>query len=310
RVAISQYQTYLGYPETGRLTEYQRDFLVDSYYRAVSGDQTTPGLIAQDPYAARNLLRVYQGQPGDVAPATASGLPTSVAAEGSQILLSSHCNRINLTTNTNGGFVTEATMSDPNLALNEQFCLARSYAIVLGEDLAGQVKGVSRAQFEEQCAAFGPTMQDYVTALSQKNRRQMFQDVTSFAQSTGMSPAQLGDTAKVCLSVGYSTDSLDVALGSALLLTALGEAAYGELLGHHLTQGFGTGRRPDLALEWYQGSFDAINGGAPAVFAPEDFDRGFLIQKAALQLNGGAASTAQGQTQSGSVLPVFSVGSD
>lgn len=323
RSAISQYQSHVGYPRTGYLDEYQRDFLMVSYYRAIAGDQTTPGLTPRDPYAARSLLLVYQAQDSGAVPvfqanggnsstgfATVSGLPTFMTDDGAQASLSSHCNQINLITNANSRFVTRATMTDPGLALNEQFCLARSYAIAQGEKLASGVKGVSRSQLEAECATFGPTMQDYVTALSLSPRDLVLGDVSSFVQSTGMSPKQLNGTARVCLSVGYRTDNLDVALGSALLLTALGEAAYGELLGHHLTQGYGTSTRPDLALAWYQASFDAIMGGAPAVFAPEDPERAELIQEAALQLGGVSQSAAQGQTGAGSVLPTFSVGSD
>ena len=40
---------------------------------------------------------------------------------------------------------------------------------------------------------------------------------------------------KICLGVGYTTDAMDVAVASALILTALGEKGYGELRGHHLS---------------------------------------------------------------------------
>jgi hypothetical protein len=59
-----------------------------------------------------------------------------------------------------------------------------------------------------------------------------------------MSPAQLSGTAKVCLGTGYAQDDMNVAIGSALLLTALGERAYSEYLGHHLSQGYGASERP------------------------------------------------------------------
>ena len=85
-------------------------------------------------------------------------------------------------------------------------------------------------------------------------------DVSAFALSSGMAPAQLSGTAKICLSVGYRTDDMDVALASALLLTALGEAVYGELIGHHLALGFGA-----AALIWrwtgIRPGFDAVGAG-------------------------------------------------
>ncbi len=102
-----------------------------------------------------------------------------------------------------------------------------------------------------------------------------------------MSPAQLSGTARICLSVGYRTDDMDVALGSALLLAALGERAYGELMGHHLAQGIGTAKRPDLALAWYQMGLDAVEEGGRPVFAPGQPERQALIRKAAYQAGRG-----------------------
>jgi hypothetical protein len=217
-------------------------------------------------------------------------------------------------TNSNGGFVTNVAASDPGFVLEEQFCLARTYAIAEGEDMARRVSGVTTAQLEQQCGAFGPAMASQIGALATKPYDAVVQDVTNFAASTGMSPTQLAGTAKICLSVGYRTDNMDVAIGSALLLTAMGEPAYGELLGHHLTQGFGTTAKPDLAMAWYQTSFDAINNGATAVFVPGNPDRNALIQDAAYQLNNpgiqGFNFTPGESVQPISTLPTFSLGSD
>lgn len=135
--------------------------------------------------------------------------------------LASHCNLVSLLTNSNGGFVTQASTSDPEFALNEQFCLARTYAIAKGEEMARRLQGVTMARLESQCGAFAPVLKPHVSALSLKPHDQVVQDVSSFVLTTGMSAAQLAGTAKICLSVGYRTDNLDVALGSALLLTVL-----------------------------------------------------------------------------------------
>jgi hypothetical protein len=55
-----------------------------------------------------------------------------------------------------------------------------------------------------------------------------------------------------------------MAVGSALMLVALGEPAYGELLGHHLREGFGTTTRPDLASGWYNASITRAGTGRDA----------------------------------------------
>ena len=350
RAAISQYQAFMGYPATGQLTEYERQFLVTSYNRAIVGGAATAQMIAQNPYGARGLLYTYRDEAAGIANASAPGkglvdeegleeggaisakvdpnvntgavtqedlsggtlalLPNFMAGTENRISLASQCNQVSLLTNSNGGFVTEATMSDPGFALNEQFCLARTYAIAQGEQLAAGVQGVSSAQIEEQCEAFGPAMRNQIAALSLKPQREVAQDVSGFILSTGMSPAQLSGTAKICLSVGYRTDNMDVALGSALVLTVLGEQVYSELIGHHLSQGFGTSKRPDLALAWYQVGFDALDSGATAVFAPGDPNRGALIRKAAFQLSGQGDQSAlpsEEAVQPVATLPTFSV---
>ena len=259
------------------------------------------------PAAPKTLAPTVQAS----TPALPNFMGSSTAAKPS---LASHCNQVSLLTNSNGGFTTQATLSDPEFALNEQFCLARTYAIAQGEDMARGLQGATPAQLESQCSAFGPMLKPYVAALSLKPHDQVMQEVSSFVLTTGMTPQQLIGTAKICLSVGYRTDNQDVTLGSALLLTVLGEQPYSELLGHHLTQGFGVGARPDLALAWYKVGLDAIAAGQPAVFAPGNPERVGLIQKAAFQLNGVGDQTglAGGQktVQPASTLPTFLLGGD
>ncbi len=193
--------------------------------------------------------------------------------------------------------------------MGEQFCLARTYAIAEGEMLAERIEGFTAAQIAEQCAAFGPALGEQVKALSFRPRDEVVRDVAGFALASGMAPPELAGTAKVCLSVGYRIDDMDVALGSALLLVALGEPVYGELMGHHLAQGFGASHRAELALPWYELSLEAIEAGAPAVFAPGQPERSAVIRKAAF----GAAPAAEpadamaAPVQPVSALPTFAV---
>jgi peptidoglycan hydrolase-like protein with peptidoglycan-binding domain len=306
RGAISQYQQSMGYIVTGLLTPYERDFLVTSYYRAVSGGAATSQRIAADPMGARGLLLAYQQEtvnPGDgtagVAPfvdevvATAPALPNFMGAAVVPSL-ASHCNAVSLMTNSNGGFATASTMVDANAALNEQFCLARTYAIARGEDLASRVQGFTPRQIAEQCEAFGPAMREHIAALSVKSVSDVVSGVSGFVLASGVSPAQMSGTARICLSVGYRTDNMNVAIGSALMLYALGEKPYGELLGHHLLQGFGASRRSDLAFNWYSAALDAQAAGAPAVFAPGQPERNNLIRQASLRIGGGTSASPTG----------------
>ena len=330
RGAISEYQVLIGYPPTGQLTEYERTLLVTAYHRAVAGGPLVAQTVATHPMGMRGLLLVQRDemagivpaqpaaaagvlatatpvQPGAAAPvlpslvaepdptvvaaADPAALPSFMNSTATQVSLASQCNKISLVTNTNGGYTTAAAMTDPMFALSEQFCLARTYAMATGEELAAKAAGFTPAQITQQCQAFGPAMKDEVAALSLQPRDQVLAGVQAFVLKSGMSPAQLSGTAKVCLGVGYTTDNMDVAIASALLLTALGEGAYGELLGHHLSQGYGATMRPDLALDWYDTGLAAMGAGT-AVFAPGITDRPEVIRKAAFTIGGRAYDPA------------------
>lgn len=338
RAAISQYQAHLGYPITGYLTEYEKSFLLSSYSRAQAGGYVTTQQIASNPMGPRGLLLTYRDQAAGIAPtapqagvvaaapapvpaapaqpeaqlaavapveeaSTGNALPNFLG-KGDGASLASHCNTVSLLTNTNGGFTTLASMADPNVVLNEQFCLARTYAIAQGEELASSIQGVGSSEIAAQCQAFGPVMKDHVAALSVQPMEAVLQGVSGFVLTTGMSPPQLAATSKICLSVGYRTDDMDVAIGSGLILVALGEQVYAELMGHHLSQGMGATQRADLAAQWYQMSLTAVESGQPAVFAPGQPERTALIRAAATGERSDAMSVP---VQPASALPTFKI---
>ncbi|MBW4710486.1 peptidoglycan-binding protein [Roseobacter sp. YSTF-M11] len=340
RNAIASYQAYMGYPATGQLSAFEQDLLVTSYNRAQAGGYQTTQLIAANPEGPRGLLKTYRAelaghsapaiatpnapvvavapqasvvaaapQPQAVTPVptvTASTQPTAPAAlpnffEGGapEASLASHCNTVSLLTSTNG-YTTAASMTDPTAALNEQFCLARTYAIARSEELISQVNGLTPQQIASQCEGFSPVVKPYVEGLPLKPRDVVAQEVSGFVATTGASAQQLGGTAKICLGVGYRTDDMNVALGSALILYALGEAVYGELMGHHLALGFGTQKNVGAAGPWYEAALAAADAGADAVFVPGQPERTDILRKASVQLAGNTPAQA-------GVLPVFSV---
>lgn len=228
-------------------------------------------------------------QPVAAAPAAAGlgvGLPTFLAKPEGEASLASHCNQVSLVTNTNGGFTTLASMSDPERALNEQFCLARTYAISHGETLMSKVTGVTTQEVEAQCHGLGAALSKATAALSLRPVGTVRQEVASVVLASGLPPAALIDTAKICLGVGYRTDDMDIGISAALLLVTLGEGAYAELIGHHLAQGFGASKRVELALPWYEMGIDAAQLRDGAVFAPAQPERNELVRLAAARLAG------------------------
>lgn len=58
--AISDYQRYMGYDETGTLTTFQKHLLTTSYFRAEAGGARTLQDIAALPDGTRGLLKLYR----------------------------------------------------------------------------------------------------------------------------------------------------------------------------------------------------------------------------------------------------------
>jgi len=212
------------------------------------------------------------------AEAAPAGLPSFLAATA-EASMASHCNRVSLVTSTNGGFVTVSNLVDPAFALEEQFCLARTYAIEDGDRIAATVEGVSAGDIRAQCEAFAPAMRPYLALLGGEGPNEVVEQVRGFIVQTGASPAQIAGNARICLSVGYRTDNAELALGSAVMLEAAGEAAYGEHVGHHLMQGFGVSRRGDRAVEWLTAAIDAMEQGASPVVSPGTPERVALLRR-------------------------------
>ena len=232
-------------------------------------------------------------------PAPAQGLggiqalPMIAAQAPEAPSLASHCSKVSLLTNSNGGFVTLASMADPELALSEQFCLTRTYAIGKGEDMVSKVQGLTQAQVDQQCDAFGPALAPFVAMLDGSNSAQVRAEVQKFVLGASMTVEQLQSTAEICLYTGYRRDRMEVALGSALLLVGIGQTPYAELVGHHLAQGFGVTRSAERAQDWYTVAVDAIAGGSAAVFAPGQPERMELLRAAANGLTGAAEPEPQ-----------------
>ncbi|NOC85203.1 peptidoglycan-binding protein [Ruegeria sp. HKCCD6228] len=309
RSAIERYQASMGYPVNGYdFQPYQYDFLMQAYYWATSGGQATTQLAGQP------LLMAYRRQvqtgsalatapqaPAQTAPAqpvpvatpqepepettetTSASLPSLFSGGTGGPSLANRCSGVMLQTSTNGGYTTLANMSDPDFALSEQFCLARSYAMARGEDLIQDIQGLTPDQVSAQCDSYGEMVAPQVDALSINSKTEAETQMRKLALDSGLSPQDLAATSKVCLAIGYRQDNMDAALGSALMLVAMGEPAYGELIGHHLREGFGVQKRRDLAMQWYDASLSALDAGSQAVFLPSQTDRPQLLRAAMVQ---------------------------
>jgi hypothetical protein len=245
RSAIERFQASMGYPVNGReFASYQFDFLMDGYFWATQqgGAQQTGLRGPQLLYAYRDSLSgapiqstapVQQVQPPattvivnppgqTTAPAStvvAAGngqLPNLFANGEARMSLANACNAVMLQTSSNGGYLTLATMTDPSQALSEQFCVARTYAMAQGEDLMGQITGLTQAQIAQQCASFSQMLSGEIDRVSLVETGPLTTEMQQFAAGTGIAPGDLAATSRVCLSVGYTQDDMRMAVGSAL----------------------------------------------------------------------------------------------
>lgn len=305
RAGISQYQGYMGFPITGELAEFERQVLITAYQRAIYGGPQVTQVAQSHQDGLRGLLPTVRDEMLGVAPqgqtlvaaplapqpeVTNGAMPNLVGASPVLVSLASHCNRVSLVSSANGGLTDASTMTDPMFTLNEQFCLARGHAIAEGEAILAQYPALTPQAVTDQCAVLGNSLQASIAALSLQARDVVLAGVTQSVLTSGMSAADLATNARICLSNGYASDALPVAIGSALILVALGETAYGELPAHHLMQGIGAAQRRDLASEWFTASVPAAGAALTTVgFQPGPAARGALILAAVDGVNGVAA---------------------
>ena len=252
-------------------------------------------------------------QPGTTVMASAAGqagagIPMFAApAKPAQTAsLASHCSKVSLLTSSNGGYMTVSSMTDPDLALGEQFCLARSYALSSGEAIVASLANVSTAQVDGQCDGFGPAIEPFLARLGTDSSQTLLADVQKFVLQSNMSLDQLANTASVCMFSGYRRDNLDIAMGSALIMVAIGKRPYAELIGHHLSQGFGVSISVAAAQDWYGLAVAALADGAEPVFSPGQPERVALIEAASARLGGSAPLQPVPAASSALALPSFS----
>lgn len=323
RNAVERYQASQGYPINGRaFPEPQAQHLVSAYLWATNGGQAQTGLQGQSLLSAYRQVLAGNSVPSTIPrpsqggsttvivnPATTTIVPapgtgnqiTTVAAlaptdgdvpnlfagASASPVLSSRCDAVALQGQANGGMMTLGNLSNPGFALSEQFCTARASAVNQGYDLTQAITGLSYAEITVQCEGFSSAVAAQTNLIGTLLPQQAVGSAQGFAFTTGIPQAELAGTARVCLGVGYGADDMDMAMGSALMLVASGEPAYGELLGHHLREGFGIASNATNAAAWFDISLTAVEAGAPAVFSPSDAGRLPLIRQAVASTLGG-----------------------
>lgn len=192
------------------------------------------------------------------------------------------------------GSATAGNSEDPTTVLSEQFCAARANAKLQGFEIFSNTAGFSPSDVPEKCADFVAPMRELIQTVSLKPRDEVLKSVSGFVQKSGTPPSEIETNAKMCLGLGYAANLDYLALSTALVLAALGDESYSELIGYMLVSGYGgVSQRPDLALPWYELSLDGLADGESTSLAPNMPDRAALIRKAAVAAASETKSTGK-----------------
>lgn len=297
RNGIRNFESALGFSADGNLDDFERSFLLDSYRRAQTSAQVPPYSMIFAREGTQGLLRTYRNEqrgiptPGVNAaalPATqptpnaAPALPSFGAALGDTgPSVNSHCSQIQVLTTTNGGFTTMSMMSDPDFTLNEQFCLARTNAMAQASTAMASIAGLNDAQAVQQCDGLSEYMREDIESIANMTPAAVRTDVGRMVRNSGQSEAQLRTTGVVCLGVGYREDRADMALAAALVMVGIDEAAYGEVVAHHLREGFGTAASSERSGAWMERTLTSLESGAnPAFLSNQSSERVALLRAA------------------------------
>lgn len=283
RSAVASYQATLGAESDGAIKESERDLLMQAMARAKADPAAAQRLAAANPLNMRGLPKAYRDNvtapsvpvaaPPPVAIAAApavpaAGMPSFGVATAPSRSINTHCNQISALTTTNGGYVTAATLGDNrDLAMNEQFCLARTYAIADGSKAAESV-GASQEQISAQCGQLKSFLGPKISNLSSQKPSETVGLVRAALTTSGQKPAETQMVGRICLSEGYRTDDAELSNVAAATLAAADKRPYSELLAHHLREGFGTAADKNGARNWMTYALESLREGDPAVFLP------------------------------------------
>lgn len=343
RAAISNYQSYMGYQPTGYLDDFQRQNLVGAHQRLQAGggaaypevvaNEGTKGLLKafSDPtYANRyrnngvqsaslqnNNAFADQGQSNTFGNAGAAQAappaiaPLDLSLGQAPTSMASHCELVVGMTQANQGVVLATNISDPEQALGEQFCEARSFAITQSQGLMSQARQ-TEDQVSDACSQIADVM---LPASAQINTTDVklvattAQEISNGIFNNDMATAS--GYGQICLGLGYRQDDAKMALGAATVMLATGQMPYAEVMGHHLRWGFGTTRSLEASNAWYDTALTAMEQGAQPVFMPsKTAERNAIIKASINALTGGVPPLQSAGGGGGLALPALNLGNN
>lgn len=340
RAGISNYQSYMGQQPTGYLDDFQRNQLVSSHQRLkAGGGGAYPRVVANE--GPKGLLKAFAdptyedrmyggGQVAGVtnnngvvdrnvpapapaiAPVTAAAPITNFAPlpmfDQAPTSMANHCELVAGMTQANQGVVLASNINDPEQALGEQFCEARSFAITQSQGILSQVRQPEDAVVAS-CAQIAEVMAPATAQIGTADVKLVATQAQQIANGVFNNDMQAAaGYGQLCLGLGYRQDDAEMALGAATVMLATGQMPYGEVLGHHLRWGFGTAAVPAASTSWYQSALTSMDQGAQPVFVPSKAAERNAIIRASIANTGQANVAPQPAIGGGLALPALNLG--
>ncbi|MEO0544974.1 MAG: peptidoglycan-binding domain-containing protein [Pseudomonadota bacterium] len=273
RSAMNAFQNYMGFPASRVLEDDQTLFLLESYEKAQTSPSETRLAAIREPDGIRGLLKAFQAEQAAETAVAATG---DVSSEQTAALAPIQPSSPATDADTSSPFVRaelrplavfcaeqfelaaagnrpKSRLSEVRLSLASGpiFCEAKESAKEQSAALISSITDFSSAEIAEQCFAFEPAFTSLVEQLPTRSPAEVLDATSRFIERTELDAEGLKGIAQVCLGVGYRSNRIQLAIGSALILTALDYMAYAEFPEHHLALGFGVEKEPSLAKEWF-----------------------------------------------------------
>ena len=192
-----------------------------------------------------------------------------------------HCDIVKLATQSNGGQQTVNAMVDPDQALGEQFCDARTFLMGRVQNVLGTARATEE-QLVNSCSQIANAMKPVMGGLGTKGPDAIAAEASGISGSLGLTdPNAAAEYGEVCIGLGYRTNDSDMALAGAVVLAGAGRMPFAEMVGHHVRHGFGASANSAAASDWYNAGLNALAGNQPpAVLPSQTIQRSAIIRAA------------------------------
>ncbi|MEO0343626.1 MAG: peptidoglycan-binding domain-containing protein [Pseudomonadota bacterium] len=302
REAVKSFQETFGWPKTGNLTQEEYDLLVDGHLAFSSGGSGKfPEVLAKegplgylkaykDPSYADRFRQAAVAPPANGQSSASAGtsdqttlLPSlQFREEPASASMLERCDIVALTTGLNGGPIAAENMSDADQALSEIFCEARPFVMSMGSAVQAS-SGASEAALSAACKQINTQMSEIRSSLDALTPRRAAASAAEINSALGIGEIQAASGyGRICAAEGYRTDNASMALSGLLVLVGSGADEFGELIGHHLREGFGPIKDEKAARNWYVEGLQGIADANPPSILPSFAARRMAVIRTAL----------------------------